>query len=167
MNITISEPNRIVDITLLDDLFSIICNFYNCYFKNSNNQYIVSNHFFKLLAFGQISSERIYLVISKLSPRDGLCMNANGPAIWGGCVTRRKYRVESRFFSRGTVTVPGGYGTVFAVKVQILLRAGAIAVQACKWTIICLGTFKLVNGYRRSVAVQFVSEPAICHDAGI
>jgi hypothetical protein len=37
----------------------------------------------------------------------------NGPAIWGGCVTRRKHRVESWYFSQEVVTVPGGYGTCF------------------------------------------------------
>src|SRR5665811_2198471 len=29
----------------------------------------------------------------------------NGPAIWGGCVTRRKHRVESWYFSQKSVTV--------------------------------------------------------------
>ena len=53
----------------------------------------------------------------------------NGPAIWGGCVTRRKHRAESWYFSRETVTVQGGYGVLFAVMVQIWLSAGAIAVQ--------------------------------------
>ena len=38
---------------------------------------------------------------------------ANGPAIKGGCVTRRKHRAESRYFSQKTVTVQGGYGTCF------------------------------------------------------
>jgi hypothetical protein len=54
----------------------------------------------------------------------------NGPAIWGGCVTRRKHRAGSRYFSQKTVTVQGGYGALFAVMVQILLRAGAVAVQS-------------------------------------
>jgi len=40
-------------------------------------------------------------------------MNANGPAIKGGCVTRRQHRAESRYFSREIVTVQGGYGTCF------------------------------------------------------
>jgi hypothetical protein len=31
----------------------------------------------------------------------------NGPAIWGGCVTRRKHRAESRFFSQKVVSVAG------------------------------------------------------------
>jgi len=53
----------------------------------------------------------------------------NGPAIWGGCVTRRSIRAESWYFSREVVTVQGGYGALFAVMVQFLLRAGAIAVQ--------------------------------------
>jgi len=38
---------------------------------------------------------------------------ANGPAIWGGCVTRRKHRTGSRYFSRQTITVQGGYGMRF------------------------------------------------------
>jgi hypothetical protein len=54
---------------------------------------------------------------------------ANGPAIWGGCVTRRKHRFESWYFSQKAVTVQGGYGALFAVMVQILLSAGAITVQ--------------------------------------
>jgi hypothetical protein len=53
----------------------------------------------------------------------------NGPAIKGGCVTRRKHRTASWFFSREMVTVQGGYGALFAVMVRIFLRAGAIAVQ--------------------------------------
>jgi hypothetical protein len=53
----------------------------------------------------------------------------NGPAIWGGCVTRRKHRAESRFFSREVVTVQGGYGALFAVMVQFLMGSGAVAVQ--------------------------------------
>jgi hypothetical protein len=40
-------------------------------------------------------------------------MAYNGPAIKGGCVTRRKYRAESWFFSQKIVTVQGGYGTCF------------------------------------------------------
>jgi len=42
-------------------------------------------------------------------------MTANGPVIWGGCVTRRRIRAESRFFSQKAVTVQGGYGVLFAV----------------------------------------------------
>jgi len=56
-------------------------------------------------------------------------MPPNGPAIWGGCVTRRSIRAGSWYFSREVVTVQGGYGVVFAVMVQILLGSGAIAVQ--------------------------------------
>jgi hypothetical protein len=40
-------------------------------------------------------------------------MRPNGPAIKGGCVTRRQHRAESWYFSRETVTVQGGYGTCF------------------------------------------------------
>jgi hypothetical protein len=44
----------------------------------------------------------------------------NGPAIWGGCVTRRKHRPRPVNFSQKTVTEQGGYGALFAIKVQIL-----------------------------------------------
>ena len=40
-------------------------------------------------------------------------LTANGPAIWGGCVTRRKHRAGSWYFSQKIVTVQGGYGTCF------------------------------------------------------
>jgi hypothetical protein len=40
-------------------------------------------------------------------------MPANGPAIWGGCVTRREHRAGSRYFSYKAVTVQGGYGVCF------------------------------------------------------
>ena len=42
-----------------------------------------------------------------------LILKANGPAIKGGCVTRRKHRAASRYFSQKTVTVQGGYGACF------------------------------------------------------
>ena len=52
-------------------------------------------------------------------------ITTNGPAIWGGCVTRRKHRAGSWYFSHKAVTVQGGYGAVFAIMAQILwaLRA--------------------------------------------
>ena len=56
-------------------------------------------------------------------------MLANGPAIWGGCVTRRKHRAGSRYFSHEAVTVQGGYGALFAVMVQILISITSVAVQ--------------------------------------
>ena len=37
----------------------------------------------------------------------------NGPAIWVGCVARRKHRAGSWYFSQKTVMVQGGYGTCF------------------------------------------------------
>jgi len=40
-------------------------------------------------------------------------MKPNGPAIKDVCVTRRKHRTESRYFSRKAITVQGGYGMRF------------------------------------------------------
>jgi len=56
-------------------------------------------------------------------------MPANGPAIWGGCVTRRKHRAESWYFSQKIVTVQGGYGALFAVRVQSFVSITRVAVQ--------------------------------------
>ena len=56
-------------------------------------------------------------------------ITSNGPAIWGGCVTRRKHRAESWYFSRETVTVQGGFGAVFGIQVQVMIEAGSVAVQ--------------------------------------
>jgi hypothetical protein len=61
--------------------------------------------------------------------RDTCQLAPNGSAIWGDCVTRRKHRVESWYFSRETVTVQGGYGALFAVQVQNLLSITCVAVQ--------------------------------------
>jgi len=41
---------------------------------------------------------------------------ANGPEIWGGCVTRRRIWAESWYFSHKAVTVQGGYGALFACR---------------------------------------------------
>jgi len=56
---------------------------------------------------------------------------ANGPAIWGGCVTRRNSgRTTNPFFSRVLLSAEkGGYGVVFAVMAQILLSITRVAVQ--------------------------------------
>ena len=40
-------------------------------------------------------------------------LTANGPAIWGGCVTRRQHRHKSVPIGQKAVTVQGGYGTCF------------------------------------------------------
>ena len=40
-------------------------------------------------------------------------MPYNGPAIWGGCVTRRQHRHKYVPVGQKAVTVQGGYGTCF------------------------------------------------------
>jgi len=57
-------------------------------------------------------------------------LNANGPAIKGGCVTWRSHPATypgalAGKLSRGQ----DRYGVLFAIRVQILLHIGAIAVQ--------------------------------------
>jgi hypothetical protein len=63
-----------------------------------------------------------------------ICLAANGPAIKGGCVTRRQHQavpiaIGTWFFSREIVTVQGGYGALFAVRVEILLSVTSVAVH--------------------------------------
>ena len=87
-------------------------------------------------------------------------LNANGPAIKGGCVIRREHRAESWFFSREVVTVQGGYGTCFCRPGTNLIEYEAYRVTS--W----LGdwyTVKVPESYKTCTgavsAVQFVSEP--------
>ena len=82
------------------------------------------------LFFSQLENteDTLATLIIALKNKGGQC-DPNGPAIWGGCVTRRKHRAESWYFSQKTVTVQGGYGALFAVRVQILLSITRVAVQ--------------------------------------
>jgi hypothetical protein len=71
-------------------------------------------------------------------------MRPNGPAIKGGCVTRREHRAESWYFSQKTVTVQarpterrqsfgrGGYGAFFAIQVPSFIAYTSVAVQSCQ-----------------------------------
>ena len=107
---------------------------------------------------------------------------ANGPAIWGGCVTRRQHRAGSRYFSQKVNTVQGGYGACFcrpgtnfiehyACRGTSLIEAGILS----RYRIFVGGTGavsrynfdrsrEFIPGYKfggrhwRSVAVQAVSE---------
>ena len=91
-------------------------------------------------------------------------MHCNGPAIWGGCVTRRKHRAGSRYFSHKAVTVQGGYGALFAVRVQILwaLRVSRYKFDRSREFI---PGYKTIRGHWRSVAIQTISEPENCQGA--
>ena len=64
----------------------------------------------------------------------------NGPAIWGGCVTRRKHRSRLMSFSQKAVTVQGGYGVVFANPGTSFVEAGRVAVQVLSKPVYCHGT---------------------------
>jgi len=52
-----------------------------------------------------------------------------GPAMKGGCVTRRKHQAGSRYFNWEVVTVQWGYSELFAGRVQILLSITCVAIQ--------------------------------------
>jgi hypothetical protein len=51
----------------------------------------------------------------------------NGPAIKGVCVTRRQAPSRSWYFSQKAVTVQGGYGVVFAMRVQSFISITCVA----------------------------------------
>jgi len=54
----------------------------------------------------------------------------NGPAIWGGCVTWRSNPATGPGTLAGKLSRwQDRYGVLFAVMVQFLLGAGAVAVQ--------------------------------------
>jgi hypothetical protein len=67
-------------------------------------------------------------------------MNANGPAIKGGCVTRREYRLNPGTLARKLSRCKEGMARVFAVQVQILLNITSVAVQFVSEPEICQGT---------------------------
>ena len=93
-------------------------------------------------------------------------MNANGPAIKGGCVTRRKHRAESWYFSRKTITVQGGYGALFANQgtrfCEVYECRGTRFFEAANLSPVT----KFVVFTGAAIAVQIISEPEICHGAG-
>ena len=69
----------------------------------------------------------LFVKMDQISPNyHSVTITANGPAMWGGCVTRpvlteasgREHRVESWYFSQKAGTVQGGYGAVFGVMVK-------------------------------------------------
>jgi len=70
----------------------------------------------------------------------------NGPAIWGGCVTRRQHRAGSWYFSQKSVTVQGGYGTCFCRHATIFIECwrdrGTSLIGAAKLSPVT----KLVSG---------------------
>ena len=74
-------------------------------------------------------------VLKDLSSSSKLCVNYNGTAIKGGCVTRRQHRVVSWYFSQKIVTVQGGYGTCFC-------RPGTNFIEHYE----CRGT-RLISGW--------------------
>jgi hypothetical protein len=94
-------------------------------------------------------------------------ISPNGPAIKGGCVTRRQHRAGSWFFSREIVTVQGGYGTCFC-------HPGTKVCEhyECRGTSF-FGAGKLsryriiVGGTGAAIAVQGLSKPQNYHDAGL
>ncbi|TAL71248.1 MAG: hypothetical protein EPN88_05790 [Bacteroidetes bacterium] len=71
-----------------------------------------------------------------------MAIKPNDPAIWGGCVTRRKHRAVPKAIGTGTLArklsrckpawLPpvrrGGYGALFAVQVQSFVSITLVAV---------------------------------------
>jgi hypothetical protein len=91
-----------------------------------------------------------------------LAINHNGPAIWGGCVTRRKHRAGSWYFRCVTIPVQGGYGTCFCSPgtnfTQVLARSRYKFDRSHEF----IPGYKVGCGHWRRVEVQFVSEQEIC-----
>jgi hypothetical protein len=56
-------------------------------------------------------------------------MTPNGPAIKGGCVTRRQHRADPGTLARKLSRCKEGMARVFAVRVQSWLNITRVAVQ--------------------------------------
>jgi hypothetical protein len=69
-----------------------------------------------LAAKGRLSgwADKLLLVRGECPDIEHRSLTANGTAIRGVCVNRRKHRAESWYFSQRTVTVQGEYGVSFA-----------------------------------------------------
>ena len=114
------------------------------------------------------------MMLLSLDEPDIVCIAANGPAIWGGCVTRRQHRAESRYFSQKVVTVQGGYGTCFCRhgtnfiafwrdRGTSLIRTGKLS----QYRIFDGGTGAVLSrrsGAESGVAVQYWSKAENCQD---
>jgi len=83
-----------------------------------------------------------------------LLLTDNGPAIWGGCVTRRIPAEHlSRFTGRKFLSAgKGGYGAVFGIRVQIFVKTTRVAVQGLSEARIYSG-YKVNEEYWRSIAI--------------
>ena len=57
-------------------------------------------------------------------------MHYNGPAIKGGCVTRRKHWADPGTLAEKLSQCQEGMARVFAVQVQVLLSITSVAVQS-------------------------------------
>ncbi len=95
-------------------------------------------------------------------------MAYNGPAIWGGCVTRRSIRAESRYPApAGPENYPGARRVwhVFLqsrYKVVLTLRVSRYKVGRSREFIPC---YKVFGGHWSSVRLQIVSKAGIYHGA--
>ena len=107
----------------------------------------------------------------------GSTIASNGPAIWGGCVTRRKHRAGSRYPApAGPESCHGArkvrrafcrHGTNFIEhwRGRAVPRTAGRGYKFDRSREVIPG-YKVSCGHLRSVAVQTISEPENCHDAG-
>ena len=96
-------------------------------------------------------------------------MFANGPAIWGGCVTRRSIRAGSWYPASGGTTKLSrckegmAHFLLSGYKFLLTLRVSGYMFDRSREFI---PGYKVGCGHWRSVGIQFVSEPEISHGAG-
>jgi hypothetical protein len=95
----------------------------------------------------------------------GPSMKPNGPAIWGGCVTRHSIRAGSWYSAlAGPESYPGAR-RVWHVFLQSRYKVG-LTLRVSRYKVD--RSHEFIPGYKvgceqwRSVAVQFVSKPEIC-----
>ena len=92
-------------------------------------------------------------------------MQPNGPAIWGGCVTRRSIRAESGTLAEKLSRCKEGMAHFLPswYKFYCVMARSRYKFDRSREFI---PGYKVGGGHWRSVAVQTVSEPEICQGAG-
>ena len=99
--------------------------------------------------------KKCFYIISIYPPETHLChLTVRRYNLVG--VTRRKHRVESWYFSQKAVTAQGGYGVVFAVRVQVLWPIRVSRYKADREQVTSQGKYNIFAG-TGAVAVQVIT----------
>jgi hypothetical protein len=109
---------------------------------------------------------KLLLVRGESQDIEHLSLTANGTAIKGVCVNRRKHRPKCVTVGQKTVPVQGGYGACFCSHGRSLLVRAVSRYKFYRSREI-ITRYKTGCEHWSSVAVQTITEPEICHGARV